>query len=168
MKIFQNVYFDNTIAISGFGNYGNANSKLTQLSSVDAAKGDAAMTNMPDLDWNTAENPNGVWFTGYNGQYPTLLKKAAQAVASGTNIDWELLGTNIVYADDGSFALNFHYEPSYDSDVKLYVANAQNENKTKIKAFLNIFLFFYKINSAAEITAAENTAKTKNYSTKPD
>ncbi|MBR5473001.1 MAG: hypothetical protein IKU82_03335 [Clostridia bacterium] len=131
-KIFQNVYFDNTIATSGFGNYSYANSKLTQLSSVDAAKGAAAMTNMPDLDWNTNENPDGVWFTGFEGQYPTLLKKTAQTVASGTSNDWKLLGVNIVYADDGSFALNFHYEPKYDSDVKLYIVNAQNENKTKI------------------------------------
>ena len=131
-KIFQNVYFDNTIATSGFGGYGNSASKLTQLSSVDAAKGDAAITNMPDLDWNTSENPNGIWFTGPKNQYPTLLHKASVTVAGSSDNDWKLLGVNLVYKNNGGFAINFHYEPAYDADVKLYLTSAANDGKVMI------------------------------------
>ena len=130
--IFQNVYFDNTIATSGFGNYNNKNSKLTQLTSIDDAKGSAAITNMQDLDWNTKDNPDGIWFAGNDGKYPTLLKKAAVNVADSTDYNWKLLGVNIVYQNNGGFALNFHYQPSNDKDVSLYLVNAKEEYKSQV------------------------------------
>ncbi|MBR2883326.1 MAG: hypothetical protein IKB93_00915, partial [Clostridia bacterium] len=131
-KVYQNVYFDNTIDTSGFGNYGNANSKLTQLASVDNAKGSAAITNMLDLDWNTNENPDGIWFAGNAGQYPTLLKAPKAAVADSSDFGWKLLGVNLTYKNNGSFAINFHYLPKYDADVALYVTNANENTNTKV------------------------------------
>ena len=62
--IYQNVYFDNSVDTSGFANYGNAKSKLTQLASDDAAKGVAATQNITGFD-------NSVWFFN-NSDYPQL------------------------------------------------------------------------------------------------
>ncbi|MBR5473558.1 MAG: hypothetical protein IKU82_06200, partial [Clostridia bacterium] len=62
--IFQNVYFDDTTDINGFGNYGHANSKLVQLSSKEDAFGAAAAENMPELD-------TSIWFVTTT-TYPQL------------------------------------------------------------------------------------------------
>ena len=66
-KIFQNVYFDQTGKTGDFGNWGHSNSKITQLASSDDAKGIAAITNMPDLDWE------GTWIYGLNDEYPSIV-----------------------------------------------------------------------------------------------
>ncbi len=82
-----------------------------------------------DLDWNTSENPDGVWFVGKSGQYPTLVKGFELDAANSTDVDWSLLATNIAYEDDGSFALNFHYLAPYESDdMALYVPKANTAN----------------------------------------
>ena len=98
---------------------------------VNSLKGDAAKTTASVLNWNTDENPDGIWFTNAN-QYPSLLKANKLAVADATDHAWKLVGVNVSYGDDGSFDLNFHFDLPYDSDVALYVANSKSESKSQI------------------------------------
>ncbi len=137
---FKNIYTDASQADWDAFAATNANNNLTNAQkhninfAIDTSnfKGDAAATTANVFDWNTESNPNGVWFIGNAGQYPTLLKKNSTPLADATNPDWELLGVNLVYKNDGGFDINFHYKPAYESDVTLYVANAESEYKSHV------------------------------------
>ncbi len=153
----KNVYTDASQADWDAFAATNANNNLTNAQKhninfaidVNTLKGDAAATTANVLDWNTESNPDGVWFTGNAGQYPTLLKKNSTPLADATNPDWELLGVNLVYKNDGGFDINFHYKPAYESDVTLYVANAESEYKSHV-------LTEHKTSSLAGTTLPEN------------
>ena len=137
---YKNIYTDATQAQwDAFASSNNNNTaanatnfNINYALDTNSFKGDAAATTATALDWNSDANPNGVWFTGLGNQFPTLLKKASVAVAGSTDNDWKLLGVNLVYKNNGGFAINFHYEPAYDADVKLYLTSAANDGKVMI------------------------------------
>lgn len=72
---YINVYTDNACVIkpSAIANLGEKweNYGITILD-ANSIKGSAAKTNMPALDWNTAENTTGVWYVGNEYSYPSF------------------------------------------------------------------------------------------------
>ena len=129
---FSNIFTDQDC--SGINKYADYKEKTNFNDKLDIGsfKGEAVKTTASILDWNTAENTDGIWYAGFEGAYPTLLKAAEMPVADATNHAWRLLGTNIEYKNDGTFALNFHFRPTYESDAKLYFVNAENSAKTQV------------------------------------
>ena len=74
-------------------------------------------------DLNT-ENGSDVWAATANG-YPTPMAAYADTINSVSSIDLALKAVNLTYNNDGSFNLNFHYEPAYSGFApQLYVAQA--------------------------------------------
>ncbi|MGN1320609.1 MAG: hypothetical protein ACI4U6_05795, partial [Acutalibacteraceae bacterium] len=71
----------------------------------------------------------GVWAYTANS-FPTPLAAFADAVSTESSIDFALKAVNLTYADDGSFSINFHYEPPYAGfEPELYVAKATENGK---------------------------------------
>lgn len=142
---FKNVYTDSNLADLKAKNSGNTDTNLAKFNVRSIAKEDlygakamqtiksladsASATGTDNFDWNTESNPNGIWYVGKAGDYPTLLKGYELSAANNTAADWNLLGANIEYKNDGSYALNFHFIPAYENqDIELYVAKANTKD----------------------------------------
>ena len=90
---------------------------ITQINAADAL-GAGAQTAMPNLTWDTD------WFAGAEGEYPAQAPYVTFGVASTSNQDFDIVGTNLVYNDDGSISLNIHYIPAYEGFAPtLYVGD---------------------------------------------
>ncbi len=134
--VFKNIYTDqpktDLLAYNSSSNSdANFNTYNVCVLDNDDFKGDNAADIIDTLNQND-EIDDTIWFTGNGDEYPSLLKKNKLSVSDTTDYSWRLLGTNIEYDDNGSFSLNFHFLPSYESEAKLYVANTSNSLKSLI------------------------------------
>ena len=126
---FSNCYTDKpTTAANGlaFANNSTISYSAEQIKQIGVAsfEGSAAVTAMPNLDWN-------VWSYDGNGGYPTPVPKGK--IDTTSQFILNLKAANIAYNTDGTFNFNFYYEPTVTGVTPvLYVGQADGSGFNKL------------------------------------
>ncbi len=146
---YENVYTDADIATDKFLNDVVLGATEGQIETVKVADilGAAAETAMSGLTWGTD------WYCGAEGNYPVLAAFTEVGVANSSNPDFKIVGTSIVYENDGSFSMNIHYIPAYEgfaptmyvgdtNCTKLYILDAPVESSKREEIGDNTAMMF--------------------------
>lgn len=130
---YTNVYTDKDSfdRIASWSNAAQLATNITVIEDPDSIKGIAGSSVVTAL--NTV-NGATVWAATANG-YPTPMAAYADTINPVSSIDINLEAVNLTYNNDGSFNLNFHYEPAYTGFApQLYVAQADLSGFIKLEA----------------------------------